>query len=514
MFSRFHNLTFLTLIMLFGSLSALSQTSEKSFVDDELLVKFKPGVERENKTAFNSSLGAELQEEFGDLGWQRVKLPVGKSVSKALAEYLSDPRIEAAQPNYYYRLHVTPNDPQFGSLYGMTRISAPAAWDITTGNPNVVVANIDTGSRYTHQDLAANMWTNTSEIPANNVDDDGNGFVDDIYGYDFRFNDANPLDEHGHGTHTSGTIGAAGNNMLGVTGVNWTVKIMTVKIYSATGTDTTAAMLINAYNYVRLMKNRGVNIRVTNNSYGGCNEACGYDQATKDALDALGDSGVLNVFSAGNDNRNTDTAPSYPGSYSSPGVLTVASSTSTDARSGFSNFGISTVDLAAPGSGILSTTFGSDSTYGNSTGTSMAAPHVTGAVALLAGLNPSLSAASLKATIMNTVDPLAAWSGLVKTGGRLNAQRALQNQTTCNFNLSANSIAAPTKGGMFTVNVTAPQNCDYTAKSDKVWVSVLAGSPGSGSGAISFRVGVNSSISRSGTLNIGGQTVTVTQARN
>jgi subtilisin family serine protease len=148
-------------------------------------------------------------------------------------------------------------------MYGLTKIGAPAAWDLSTGSANVVVANIDTGIHYTHQDLAANIWTNPGEVNGNLIDDDSNGFVDDFYGWDFRYNDSDPVDQNGHGTHTSGTIGAVGNNMLGVVGVNWNVRLMAIKIYSPSGTDTTSAMLINAYQYVLLMKNRGVNIRVT-----------------------------------------------------------------------------------------------------------------------------------------------------------------------------------------------------------------------------------------------------------
>ncbi len=351
-----------------------------------------------------------------------------------------NPDIEAVQPNFYYYLAAAPNDTRFSELWGMNAISAPAAWDIATGNANTVVAVIDTGIQYTHEDLAANMWSNPGETPGNGIDDDGNGFIDDVYGYDFRFNDSDPLDEHGHGTHVAGTIGAKGNNALGVVGVNWNVRLMAIKIYDATGFGTTSAMLINAYNYVTLMKINGVNIRVTNNSYSGCDEACGYDQATKDALDAMGNAGILNVFAAGNDNTDIDSTPAFPASYTSPTVLSVASSTSTDARSGFSNFGPVSVDLAAPGSGILSTIF-NGSGYGSKSGTSMASPHTAGAAALLSSHNPALSPSSLKATLMNSVDPLANWSGVVKTGGRLNIANALSNQTNCTIALSPGSLA-------------------------------------------------------------------------
>ncbi|MBK8146865.1 MAG: S8 family serine peptidase [Acidobacteria bacterium] len=355
----------------------------------------------------------------------------------------------------------------------------------------------------------------SGEINNNGVDDDFNGFIDDFYGYDFRFNDGNPVDENGHGTHTAGTIGAVGNNAVGVAGVNWNVKIMTIKIYSAGAADSTSAMLVNAYNYVRLMKLRGVNIRVTNNSYGDCPEACGYDQATRDALDALGNAGVLNVFAAGNNARNIDTgAPHYPSSYDLPTILSVASSTSTDAMSSFSNFGTTSVDLAAPGSSILSTTFTSDTSYGSKSGTSMATPHVAGAAALLSAYNPALSTASLKATLMNSVDQLPAWTSLVKSGGRMNVFNALQNQTVCSFNLSQGSLNVKLKGGFFTINVSAAQNCDYSVKSNNNWLFVSSPAVLSGNGSVTFRVATSTTTSRTGTITIGGQTLTVNQSRN
>jgi len=506
----------LTLILLFLGVSASSsQEINAPFVKDELLVKFKTG---QDKSAINDQitrLGASYLETLGDLGWSRVKLLSGKDPQAAALEFLQTGEIEAVQPNFYYHVLATPNDPQWpnAGMYGLPKISAPQAWDLSTGSSSVVVANIDTGMRYTHEDLAANMWTNPGEINGNGVDDDGNGFADDYYGYDFFFNDPNPLDEHGHGTHTGGTIGAAGNNALGVVGVNWTVRVMAIKIYNNTGLGSTSSMLVNAYNYIRMMKNRGINIRATNNSYGGCDEACGYDQATKDALDAMGNAGILNVFAAGNDGRNIETTPSFPASYTSPSILAVASSTSGDARSSFSNWGLASVDIAAPGSGILSTTNGSNTSYGISSGTSMATPHVTGAAALLSAHNPSLSIASLKATLMNTADPLPAWTSLVKAGGRLNVFNALQNQTICSFGLSSSNISVKTKGGYYYLTITAGQNCDYAVKSNTKWIKIEGSDSRSGSGQIAIRVSVNPTISRVGTITVAGQTVAVTQSR-
>jgi subtilisin family serine protease len=502
-------------VILISTIFAMPQAKADAYVQNEVLIKIDSSASARRSVDNAIARGARALEKFNDLGWQRIRVPAGMTVEDAIRQYQKLDGVIAVQPNYYYRLLQTPNDPDFGlaGMYGMTKINAPAAWDLSTGSSSVVVANIDTGIRYTHADLAANIWTNPGE-PAtpNGIDDDSNGFIDDYYGWDFRYNDSDPVDQNGHGTHTSGTIGAVGNNLTGVVGVNWNVRIMAIKIYSPTGTDTTSAMLIAAYQYVLLMKNSGVNIRVTNNSYGGCLEACGYDQATKDAIDALGNAGILNVFAAGNAGTNNDVAPHYPSNYTSPSVLAVGGSNSTDARA--FNYGAVSVDLAAPGVGIRSTTAGSNTSYGNSSGTSMATPHVAGAAALLSAYNPELSAASLKATLMNTVDVLPQFAGFNRTGGRLNVGSALSNQTVCNFSLSSTAITARTKGGYYSVDMTAAQNCDYSIKSNVNWIHVSGSDVGSGNGNISFYVRLNRGISRVGTVTIGGQTVTVTQSRN
>ncbi len=495
---------------------SFSQQHSKVYADGELLVKYKSGTASRAALTLNWELNSVVLEEFPDLGWQRVKIADNITVETAAARYAADDDVIMAQPNYYYHLLATPNDPQYtaAGMYGLGKISAPAAWDLTTGSAAVVVADIDTGMKYTHQDLIANVWTNPGEIAGNGIDDDGDGFIDDVHGWDFFYNDSDPIDDAGgHGTHTAGTIGATGNNGLNVVGVNWNVKIMPIKIYSPNGADSTSAMLVNAYNYIRMMKNRGVNIRVTNNSYGGCGEACGYDQATKDGLDAMGNAGILNVFAAGNDNINNDTAPTYPVSYTSPSIIGVAASTSTDAKAGFSSYGLNSVDLAAPGVGILSTWNSSNTATNTISGTSMATPHVAGAAALLSAYNPNLSPASLKATLMNTVDVLPQWNGIVKSGGRLNVARALTNQTICNFNLSQIALTAGNAGGSYSVNITAPTNCDFSATSNVSWITVTNGNPGSGSGAVNFTVQSNNlpDAQRIGIIAIGNQTFTVTQ---
>lgn len=496
-----------------GAESLFAQAGKDQYVKNEILIRFAKGVSEESIDAYHSRFGNTPVETLGDLGWQRVSLPAGVSVTDAIKRYSALTSVAAVQPNYYYPLAATPNDPLFNTtdMYGMFRISAPQAWDISTGSQNVVVAVIDTGIRLTHNDLAANIWTNPGETPGNSIDDDGNGFVDDLYGWDFRYNDNDPTDQHGHGTHVAGTIGAIGNNAIGVVGVNWNVKLMAIKIYSPSGSDTTSAMLINAYNYVRMMKERGVNIRVTNNSYGGCLEACGFDQATKEAIDAMGNAGILNVFAAGNSGTNNDVTPFYPASYTSPSILAVGASNNADAR--IYNYGLVSVDLAAPGATIRSTTIGSDASYGYMSGTSMATPHVAGAAALLAAHAPSLSVASLKATLMNTVDVLPAFTGFNKSSGRMNVFNALSDPTVCSITPSQTSIAAPTKGGVFSVPVSALSNCDYSIRSNANWIKVMSPENASGNSELSLWITVNPTITRSATVSVGGQVITVTQSR-
>ncbi len=502
------------LIILLAFLATIhGQQEETKLVKNEVLIKFHDGIgEDSSRGVIRKNRGVVL-EKLGDTGWQRIRLPHGTTVASAIGRFRLSPLVKSVQPNFYYKLQAIPNDADFGSLWGLAKISAPQAWDVNTGSPTVVIANIDTGIKYDHEDLAANMWTNTGEIPNNGIDDDGNGFIDDRYGYDFFFDDPDPMDEHGHGTHTAGTLGAVGNNSVGVTGVNWNVRVMAIKIFDHTGSGTTSSMLINAYNYVRMMKERGINIKVTNNSYGGCDEACGYDQATKDAIDALGNAGVLQVFAAGNGNANSDVNPMYPAAYDSPWIISVANSTSTDGRNSSSNYGLVNVDLAAPGTAILSTWM-PPGNYGTQSGTSMAAPHVAGAAALIAAQHPTLSPASIKATILNTVDPLAQWNGIVKTGGRLNLAQAISTPTVCEYVVPTGPITLPTKGGHFSVNIGSAANCDFPAKSNANWIRLAGPDSFSGSGTAIFRATVNPTVSRSGTITVAGQPISVTQSRN
>ena len=327
-------------------------------------------------------------------------------------------------------LQLTPDDPSYSQLWGLENtgqtggttdadIDASAAWDVTTGSSSIVVAVIDTGVDYTHSDLAANMWTNPGEIAGNGIDDDGNGFIDDIHGFDFVSNDGDPMDGNGHGTHVAGTIAAIGDDGSGITGVNWTSSIMALKFLSDSGSGTTSNA-VRAVNYATMMRvNYGVDIRVTNNSWGGG----GYSNALASAIEASGDAGILFVAAAGNYGEDADSIPHYPASYDFANVISVAATDHNDQLAGFSNYGATTVDLAAPGVAIYSTLPGN--TYGTYSGTSMASPHVAGVAALAWSAVPNASMAQIRDAIMQGVDSLGSLSGKVITGGRLNASGTL-----------------------------------------------------------------------------------------
>ncbi|MCF6255182.1 MAG: S8 family serine peptidase [Gammaproteobacteria bacterium] len=362
--------------------------------------------------------------------WYLVKLPPDMSVDEALAILKQDSDVEVAEPNYEVSIAATPNDPRYPELWNMHNIAqtggtpdadidGPEAWDIATGNGDVIIGVIDTGVDYTHEDLKDNMWTNPGEIPDNGIDDDGNGYVDDVHGYDFVNDDGDPMDDHGHGTHVAGTIAGVGDNNIGVVGVNWNAKIAGIKFLSASGGGSTAG----AINSIIYANNNG--IRITNNSWGGGL----FSQALLDAINA----GGLFVAAAGNDRSNTDNVSFYPAAYISDNIISVAATDHNDALASFSNYGLTSVDLAAPGVRILSTVPYSSCPLCNASGyrwlngTSMAAPHVAGAAALMQSVIPQSTTAQLKTWIMDSVDPVAALNGRMVTGGRLNINTLLSN---------------------------------------------------------------------------------------
>ena len=374
----------------------------------------------------------------------------------ALAELRRDPRVRFAEPDAVYRIDTLPNDPLFGQLWGLNNtgqtvksstgtadadIDAPEAWSTTTGSSSVVVAVIDSGVDWHHPDLAANIWTNPGEscpgCASDGIDNDGNGYVDDVHGWDFVNDDNDPFDDHGHGTHVAGTIGASGSNGVGIAGVNWNVQIMPLKFIGANGQGT-ADDAVRAILYATRM-----GAVASNNSWGGEE----FSQALEDAIADADAHGSLFVAAAGNSAKNTDTTPDYPSGFDLPNVLTVGATDQNDVRAWFSNYGKQSVDLAAPGTNIYSTWPGG--IYRFSEGTSMAAPHVTGVAALAKAAFPSASAVGLKALILRTVDQNASFAGLSTTGGRLNARAAV----TCGSGAQA-WIESPAPG--FEVDVGKP----------------------------------------------------------
>ncbi|AKV67092.1 Alkaline phosphatase [Microcystis panniformis FACHB-1757] len=431
------------------------------YAPNQLILKFKKGITSAEVAQFKSLFGAVSTQTIKLTGAEIWKLSGSLSVEKILAQYGSNPIFEYIEPDYIRTLGTItpkatfPNDPSFNQLWGLHNtgqsggtpdadIDAPEAWDIQKGNPNLVIGVIDTGVDYNHQDLVGNIWTNPGEIPNDGIDNDGNGYVDDIRGWDFAYNDNNPSDVYGHGTHVSGTIAGKGNNGVGVTGVAWNAKIMPLKFLDDQGYGSTSNAIL-AINYATA---KGV--KLTNNSWGGG----GYSQALYNAINAAGQAGALFIAAAGNDALNTDVSPHYPSSYDLANIISVASTTRTDSLSWFSNYGLTSVDLGAPGSEIYSTTPGN--TYATYSGTSMASPHVTGAAALLWSQNPTWTAQQVKNTLMNTGDPLASLAGKTVSGKRLNVFNALGGTAPPVVTVVANDANAgePANNGQYTLTRT------------------------------------------------------------
>lgn len=316
-----------------------------------------------------------------------------------------------------------PNDPFFSNLWGMHNtgqtggkadadIDAPSAWTLNTGSASTIIAVIDTGVDYNHPDLSANMWINTGEIAGNGIDDDRNGYIDDVRGWNFVSNNNNPMDDHSHGTHCAGTAAAVGNNGVGVAGVSWTAKIMPLKFLDSSGSGSTSAA-VSAILYANRM-----GAHVLSNSWGGG----GYLQSLKDAIDAS--PGVV-VCASGNSGLNTDSSPQYPSAYTSTTIIAVAATDHNDNLASFSNYGGTSVDVGAPGVNIYSTVLSGG--YGTKSGTSMATPHVAGLAGLIKSVNPTLTNLQIKSAIMNTVDLKSSLSGKCVTGGRINADTAVRS---------------------------------------------------------------------------------------
>lgn len=436
--------------------------SSKS-VPGQIIVTYKADATEEDKKATREKIAASATsfEVLSD-GTELVFLKDGLTVSDAANEIKKFETTSFAEPDYILTPTVSSNDPYFldGSTWGMLGQSstpsnqfgsnAETAWSMGyTGSRDVYVAVIDTGIDYTHPDLAANMWTNSAEANGTpGVDDDNNGYVDDVHGYDFSHDDGDVMpkdaDEY-HGTHVAGTIGAIGGNGVGVSGVNWNVNIISSQFISGDGGTTSGA--IQAIDYVTQLRTKlGIDIVATNNSWAGPGS-----NALLAAIKRGGDAGILFIAAAGNSAINTDTYAAYPSSFNCATslrawdcVVSVAALTDKGTLASFSNYGKKHVDIAAPGENILSTVTATG--YELASGTSMAAPHVTGAIALCASVNRGMSENDLKTALLQSVAPTDALAGKVATDGRLDVAQMIPKCLTTQTRLSGgpSSVVAKT----------------------------------------------------------------------
>ncbi len=394
-------------------------------VPGRYLVRFAPDRSRAERAAAVSQARSQPVRAFKIVpGLELVTSAL--PAAQAIATLRAQRGVRSVELDCIVKLDQAPNDPGFAQQWALANtgqtggtagadIDALGAWTVRTDAAGVTVAVVDTGIQLNHPDLAANVWTNPGEVAGNGVDDDANGYVDDVHGWDFANGDALPSDDNGHGTHVSGTIGARGNNGIGLSGVAWSVKLMPLKAFDADGSGNISA-IIAALDYA--VANGA---RVSNHSYG----AGDFVRAEYDAFSAAAAAGHVAFAAAGNASENSDEVPHYPASFRLANVVSVAATTDTDAIAAFSNYGIRTVQVAAPGSGILSTLPGSG--YGSLDGTSMATPHVTGVAALVAARNPTWTGTQIRDRILGTTRSVAGLTGKAWTGGVVDAGAALSN---------------------------------------------------------------------------------------
>ncbi len=426
--------------------STYSDPAKRSISSEpEVLVHFKPGVSLAQIKQIAARKNDLMDDNYEAVkGWVSIDDLDNADADTTAKQYAAMSEfVDYAEPNYEIRLDPEnsggsrnanyrtgpgqPNDPKFAEQWALNNlgknggteradIDALLAWTKTRGSEKVVVAVLDSGVDYTHEDLVANMWTRPDSVPEYN--DDELGSFDDVHGFDADANAGDPMDDNGHGTHCAGIIGAEGDNGKGIAGINWNVSIMPLKFLGRGGFGTTKNA-IEAINYAIDRKQKGINVRVINASWGSTQ----YSRALEDAIRAAGEQGILFVAAAGNNGTDNDKRAHYPSNYDLPNVISVAALDRTDSMASFSNFGIKTVHIAAPGREILSTWLGD--AYREASGTSMAAPYVSGVAALVLANEPNLSVAKLRERILGTVDKPTSLEGKVATGGRVCAANAL-----------------------------------------------------------------------------------------
>jgi thermitase len=399
-------------------------------VPGEYVVQLQPGSGLRTAAMMRSFV--EIKESIPRLNLMVVRAPANSVMSATIRNISNLPGVVRVEPNYIYRANRLPNDPDLTKLWGMNNegqkiqgsdgrpgidIGALAAWDIATGSRDMVVAVIDTGIDFRNPDLKDNIWSNDAEANGQaGVDDDNNGYIDDVYGWDFANNRANGLDDHGHGSHCAGTIGAKGDNSTTIVGVNWDVRMMPIKFLSASGSGS----LDGAVKSIDYAITNGA--KVLSNSWGGG----GFSKILEDVIKKSHDQGTLFVAAAGNDGTNNDTTPTYPANYNVPNVISVAAIDNKGDLADFSCYGLNTVHLGAPGVDVYSTIVGRNG-FDYWSGTSMATPHVSGVAALLWAHNPGMTNVEVRERLLRTARPIASLSGKVSTGGIVNAYHALTN---------------------------------------------------------------------------------------